>query len=155
MSDFSNIFEGINADNASAPSFDNSPIAPGEYHLSVVDASVRESKTGNPYISVQYRIEDGQPGANRRIFEIYMLGGNKTAVEIAKKGLSVLAKAAGHSGDLTNPSQLIGGHLWGEVVVEPGRDGYDDKNRVRWVNAYAGQDAEKSSSDGGSNFDAF
>ena len=152
MSDLSNIFSGINADNAGTPSFENKPIPNGEYHLSVVAAELRQSKTGNPYISVQYRIEDGQECANRRIFEIYILGGNATSVNIAKKSLSELTKAAGHD-QLADPSQLIGAHLWGEVTIEAGRDGYDDKNRIRWVNVYTGQQAGKS--DTADDFDAF
>lgn len=154
MSDLSNIFSGINADNAGTPSFENKPIPSGEYHLSVVAAELRQSKTGNPYISVQYRIEDGQECANRRIFEIYMLGGNVTSVEIAKKGLSILTAAAGVSGDLQSPSQLIGAHVWGGVSIEAGRDGYDDKNRVKWVNAYQGQD-NNTSTDTSDDYDAF
>lgn len=153
MSDFNNIFDGISADNAEAPSFENKPVAPGEYHLSVVNAETRTSKTGNPYVSVQYRVEDGQPSANRRIFEIYMLGGNATSVSIAKKTLSVITKAAGHA-QLADPSQLIGAHVWGEVTIEEGRDGYDDKNRVRWVNVYSGQ-SNSTPEDTGSEFDAF
>jgi hypothetical protein len=154
MSDFANIFSGINADNASTPSFENKPIPAGEYHLSVVASELRKSKTGNPYISIQYRIEDGQECANRRIFEIYMLGGNVTSVEIAKKGLSILMAAAGIAGDLQDPSQLIGSHVWGGVSIEAGRDGYDDKNRVKWVNSYTGQD-NQGSSDTSDDYDAF
>ena len=156
MSDFGNIFDGINAANAEAaskPSYDNSPIPPGEYHLSVVAAELRTSKAGNPYVSVQYRIEDGQPHANRRIFETYMLGGSDKAVEISKKSLSIVL-AANNLESMADPSQLINAHVWGGVKVEEGRDGYDDKNRVSWVNKYDGQD-QTSSSDAGDDYDAF
>ena len=58
--------------------------APGDYHLSVVEAEVKTSAKGNQYVSVQFRIEDGQPFSNLRIFEIYSLEGNETAIKIGK-----------------------------------------------------------------------
>lgn len=157
MADFANIFAGINAETAaeaSKPNYDNSPIPPGEYHLSVVGAEVRESKTGNPYVSVQYRIEDGQPHANRRIFEIYMLGGNERSVEISRQSLSKLLVANGHE-NLTDPSQLLNAHVWGGVKIEEGTNGYADKNRVSWVNKYEGQDNDRPAADAADEFDAF
>lgn len=157
MSDLTNIFAGINAETAEAaskPSYDNSPIPPGEYHLSVVGAELKESKSGNPYVSVQYRIEDGQPHANRRIFEIYMLGGSDRAVEISNKQLSILLVANGLE-SLSDPSQLVNAHVWAGVKIEEGRDGYADKNRVNWVNRYEGQDNDRPAADAAGEFDAF
>lgn len=139
MSD--NIFEGISSEVANAPVENtNRPVSPDKYHLSVVNAELRTSKAGKRYASVQYRVEDGQPSANRRIFEIYMLEGHEVSVRISRKTLSILLAANGGEGALTDVSQLIGAHVYGEVVIEEGRDGYDDKNRVKWVNKWEGQD---------------
>lgn len=157
MSD--NIFDGIGSELASAPVENtNRPISPDKYHLSVVNAETRTSKSGKRYVSVQYRVEDGQPSANRRIFEIYMLEGHEVSVRISRKTLSVIFAANGHEGNLRDVSQLIGAHVYGEVIVEEGRDGYDDKNRVKWVNAWTGQEtpvAGGSSSPEPDDFDVF
>lgn len=50
------------------------PIAAGTYPVSVFDASVEEygpksNNAGRPFLKVQYRIDDGAPGANRRLFD--------------------------------------------------------------------------------------
>ena len=153
MSDFSNIFEGVDADNASSTTFDNSPVPPAEYHLSVVNAELRTSKAGNPYIMVQYRVEDDQPCANRRIFVNYNMG-HPTSRRISEKALSVLAKAAGIVGKPSDASQFIGGHVWGEVTIEAGSGDWPDRNGVKWVNPYEGQ-TRKEDSQESSEFDAF
>ena len=157
MADLTNLFAGINAETAaeaSKPNYDNSPVPPGEYHLSVVAAELRESKAGNPYVSVQYRIEDGQPQANRRIFEMYMLGGSEKARKISEKQLSILLVAAGGE-SLADLSQLVNGHVWAGVKIEEGTNGYADKNRVSWVKAYEGQDNDRPAADEADEFDAF
>ena len=154
MSDLSNIFDGVDASKADKAGYDNSPVPPAEYHLSVVNAELRTSKAGNPYISVQYRIEDDQPCANRRIFVNYSMGPNPTSRRISEKTLSVLAKAAGITGKPRDASEFIGGHVWGEVVIEAGSGDWPDRNGVKWVNVYEGQ-TSNAAVDAGSEYDAF
>ena len=103
--------------------------APGDYHLSVVSAEVKTSKTGNQYVSVQFRIEDDQPFANLRIFEIYSLEGNEKAVKIGRSAMAKLGKMNGVD-NVTDTQQLIGAHVFGTVVVEK-NEGYSDRNRLR------------------------
>jgi hypothetical protein len=103
--------------------------APGDYHLSVVSAEVKTSKSGNQYVSVQFRIEDDQPFANLRIFEIYSLEGNEKAVKIGRSAMAKLGKINGVD-NVTDTQQLIGAHVFGTVVVEK-NEGYSDRNRLR------------------------
>jgi len=103
--------------------------APGDYHLSVVSAEVKTSKSGNQYVSVQFRIEDDQPFANLRIFEIYSLEGNEIAVKIGRSAMAKLGKLNGVD-NVTDTQQLIGAHVYGTVVIEK-NEGYSDRNRLR------------------------
>jgi hypothetical protein len=103
--------------------------APGDYHLSVVSAEVKTSKSGNQYVSVQFRIEDDQPFANLRIFEIYSLEGNEKAVKIGRSAMAKLGKLNGVD-NVTDTQQLIGAHVYGTVVIEK-NEGYSDRNRLR------------------------
>lgn len=111
--------------------------APGDYHLSVVEAEVKTSAKGNQYVSVQFRIEDGQPFSNLRIFEIYSLEGNETAIKIGKSNIAKLGKINGHE-SVTDTQQLIGAHVYAAVVVEKS-EGYADRNRIRKFDDFRGQ----------------
>jgi len=118
--------------------------APGDYHLSVVSAEVKTSAKGNDYVSVQFRIEDDQPFSNLRIFEIYSLEGNETAVKIGRSNIAKLGKINGHEA-VTDTAQLIGAHVHAAVVVEQ-NEGYSDRNRIRKFDDYRGQKASSPSS---------
>jgi hypothetical protein len=118
--------------------------APGDYHLSVVSAEVKTSAKGNEYVSVQFRIEDDQPFSNLRIFEIYSLEGNETAVKIGRSNIAKLGKINGHDA-VTDTQQLVGAHVHAAVVVEKS-EGYSDRNRIRKFDDFRGQRASSTQS---------
>lgn len=59
------------AENASKNTFD--PLPAGKYAVSIYEASTGEYKRGGnigkEFLKIQFKVLDGQPGANRRLFE--------------------------------------------------------------------------------------
>ena len=96
-----------------------------------------EPAAGNPMWSIQYRIADDQPHANRRIFATYLLDHpSEKVVEIAKKAVIALCKASGQK--VTGPEDLIGAHVVGAVGIRKGQNGYEDQNEVKFLDKYDG-----------------
>lgn len=115
----------------------NTLVTPNKYHLEVVNAESRTSKAGNPMWSIQYRIADDQPHANRRIFATYLLDHpSEKVVEIAKKAVIALCRASGQK--VTGPEDLIGAHVVGAVGIRKGQNGYEDQNEVKFLDKYDG-----------------
>lgn len=115
----------------------NALITPAKYHLEVVNAEAKTSKAGNKMWSVQYRVADDQPHANRRIFATYLLDHpSEKVIEIASRAISRLVNAAG--GRISCPEDLIGAHVVGAVGIQKGKDGYEDRNEVKFLDAYNG-----------------
>ena len=122
-----------NEDNfASKPA--NVLITPAKYHLEVVGAEKRTSKAGHDYYSVQFRIADDQPFANRRVFHSFNYQ-HPRAAEIAQKQLAVLIRAGER---ISGPEDLVGRHVVGAVGIQKGSGDWPDRNDIKFFDDYNG-----------------
>lgn len=129
------------------PAGEFSPVPPADYHLEGIAADLKKSATGNQYVDVQFRIIGGRYD-NRRIFEKFMLEGNERSVAISMRQLNDLAVFNGRN-RLSDTSDIVGVHCVAAVYVEPGQDGYKDKNRAKKFRKYTGEvTAEKTIAEG-------
>ena len=106
---------------------------------------VKASQSGGQYIDAELTIDDGQPYARRKIWE--MIGdplhpGNSEAYrEMGMVAISRILEAGRGAGPnnpggykVDNYGQLSGLRVPIRIGVNKGKDGYDDKNRVaEWL----------------------
>lgn len=106
---------------------------------------VKSSQSGGQYIDAELTIDDGQPYARRKIWE--MIGdplhpGNSEAYrEMGMVALSRILEAGRGAGPnnptgykIDNYAQLSGLRVPIKIGINKGKDGYDDKNRVgEWL----------------------
>jgi len=107
--------------------------------------AIKASQTGGEYIDVELTLDDGQPFARRKVWE--MIGnpfnaGNTEAYRqmgmIAITRILESAKGAGPNNPagykLTEFEQLSGLRVPIKIKIEKGTGGYDDKNKVaEWL----------------------
>ena len=112
----------------------NTLITPAKYHLEVVGAEKRTSKAGHEYFSVQFRVADDQPHANRRVFHSFNYQ-HPNCAAIAQKQLSVLIR----SGEpISSVEDLIGRHVVGAVGIQKGEGDWPDRNDIKFFDDYNG-----------------
>jgi len=103
---------------------DNTPLAAGEYIVSVEKAELRETKAGTGKgVNVQFTVEDG-PCEGRKAFAWFNVRHqNEKAQEIGQRELASMARAAGLVA-LNDTDELLGKMLVIKVKVK------DDRNEV-------------------------
>jgi hypothetical protein len=102
---------------------------------------VKASKSGGQYLDIELTIDDGQPYARKKLWD--MIGDPQhpgNSPEYREMGMRSIARIleAGRNAGPSNPAAYsIGGYtdLSGlrvaiKIGVEKGRDGYEDKNRI-------------------------
>lgn len=114
---------------------DYSPIPAGTYLLALETSKVKEtSKVGErgnrgSYLSVTVVVQDGL-FKGRKVFDQFTLSNdNPEAVEIGQGQLSALIRACGKVA-VGDSEELHGLPFIGKVKIEPGRDGYEPRNRL-------------------------
>lgn len=102
---------------------------------------VKASKAGGAYLDIELTIDEGQPYARKKLWD--MIGDPQNmnnSPEYREMGMRSIARileagrGAGPSNtaayQLTDYSQLSGLRVGIKIGVEKGKDGYEDKNRV-------------------------
>lgn len=103
-----------------------SPLPEGNYNLKVVEQEVRQSKKGDPMLSLQYEVIGHTELSGRKLFNFAMLAG---AGETSGKYLiHQHALIAGDDPSDPDPETWIGSEFEAEVTVEEGDRG--PQNRV-------------------------
>jgi len=117
------------ADANMATSYDLLP--KGKYLAMVIYSEIKPNKarTGD-LLKLTFEVIDGQ-GKGRKVFEsLNIRHQNKVAEKIGTEQLNALCLATGVL-NLTDSEQLHNIPVMIDVVIEPGKDGYDDQNRVK------------------------
>lgn len=125
-------------DPSTAPEDDRSfdLIPSGWQPMQIVETDVQATKVGNGQMLVlTYEILEG-PFTRRRIWgRINIVNSNAQAQEIGQRDLGSICKAIG-LGPITDTKDLEFKPFQGRVGVEPGKDGYEAKNKVSAFKPY-------------------
>lgn len=108
-------------------------VAPGEYTVIMVDSELKESQKDDPYINATYEIIGGNDGKHngQKLFDIFMLKhSNKDVVKRAMETLQNIGNFVGVD-KFKDTEPLHGKPFVVKVGIEKGKDGYEDKARVR------------------------
>lgn len=129
-----------NSFNAEAvPEASNYDLLPaGWYAMQIVDSEQKESKAGNPYLSlVCEMIEADHPQfRGRRIWvNLSLWGPSPKAQEIAQGQLASICKGLG-LGQINDTNELHHKPLAVKVKIEKGSNGYADRNGAQAFDAY-------------------
>ena len=125
-----------------ASSNSSEPIPRGQLAWAILNVrGVKPSRSGGAYIDAELTIDEGQPFARRKLWD--MIGDpNNTGNSEAYRQMGLVAITrileAGRNAGPNNPagykiadySQLNGLRVAIKVGIEKGQDGYEDKNRV-------------------------
>lgn len=92
---------------------------PGEYDLTIKAAEMKQTRAGDPKLTLRVRADSGESG----FWDLLVGhgGGKSQAAKIAQQSLAMILKYAGVKA--TNPSALIGLRVKAWVKLEEGSDG--------------------------------
>jgi len=112
---------------------DYSPVPEGTYMIEAVSFEEKQYASGNEGIDIQFKIV-GPSNQNRRVFETFVLTGKNPNVAIGR--IKAFVKAVGINVDTTPlNTQTLGAAmnqtLNANIGIEPGSNGYPDKNRIK------------------------
>ena len=126
----------FNADDVEIVDEDFSPLPPGDYPVIVEDSEFRDTKAGDgKYLFLQLSVIDGH-GKNRKLFDRLNLDNpNAQAVEISKKQLASLCRAAGKQ-KITDSGELHDIPVVARVEIRKGSNGYEDSNDIKGYKKY-------------------
>jgi len=132
MWDFSNVAE------------DGGLVPAGIYKVAVVDAELKDTKSGTgKIIKTQFKILEGA-NAGRLIFSNFnIINDNEQAMNIGRAQLKRLMVQAGKENPdtLSSPSELVGLTCMAEVTVAGGKGEYGPSNQVGKFTAIDKEDA--------------
>lgn len=103
-------------------------IPAGEYVAVCVDSQMRESKSGNTYLQMEWRIQGGE-FANRAIWSRHMINDHGAAGQIARNAMDALERATG----VIKPADSSMFHdiaVRIAVVVKAGKGDYGPTNEI-------------------------
>ena len=92
---------------------------PGEYDLTIKGAEMKQTRAGDPKLTLRVRADSGESG-----FWDLLVGhgeGASKAAKIAQQNLAMILKYAGAKA--ANPSALVGLRVKAWVKIEEGNDG--------------------------------
>lgn len=126
MANLNEVFTLDSLPTSSTGSFDPLPV--GWYTASVVDALLKDSKSGGQYINVRYDIL-GPTNAGRVIYGMITIrNASSKAEEIGRMQLADLMRAIGLA-KIGDTDELIGGKCQIKVEIQES-EGYGAQNRV-------------------------
>ena len=107
------------------------PLPEGWYLVTAIEEEVKTTKTEDgKYIQMAFEVLEG-PCKGRKLIERYnYVNPNGMAVELARKALATLAKAAGMSGDMIDTSQILRRPIAVKVRITPAKGDYNAQNRI-------------------------
>lgn len=94
---------------------------PGEYDLTIKSAEMRQTRAGDPKLTIRVRADSGESG----FWDLLVGhgGGKSQAAKIAQQALALILKYSGAKA--ANPSALIGLRVKAWVKLEEGNDGVE------------------------------
>lgn len=94
---------------------------PGEYDLTIKAAEMKQTRAGDPKLTLRVRSDSGESG----FWDLLVGhgGGKSQAAKIAQQNLAMILKYAGAKA--ANPSALIGLRVKAWVKLEEGNDGIE------------------------------
>lgn len=106
-------------------------IPPGWYVARITEATIKQTKAGTgEYIAVRYDVL-GPTHQGRVVYgNLNISNPNAMAEKIGREQLSDLLRAIGLA-SLTDTDQLIGGTCQIKIAIQPGQDGYQDRNEIK------------------------
>ena len=141
MANLNEVFTLDSLPTNSTGSFD--PLPMGWYTASVVDAVLKDSKSGGQYINVRYDIL-GPTNAGRVVFGMITIrNANVKAEEIGRIQLGDLMRAIGLA-KIGDTDELIGGKCQIKIEIQES-EGYGAQNRVVGFKSMATGSAAKAS----------
>lgn len=129
-------FLPLPSDHTRAPSADaqRAPLPAGWYAARIDNAARTESRNGTPLVKIVFAVEAG-PHTGRLVFADYYL--TEAARERSMRDIRNLIEDIGFQYDGTDDalcdeiSAIVGSQIDIKVAVEPERDGFPARNRVR------------------------
>lgn len=130
-------FLPLPSDHTRAPSADaqtRAPLPAGWYAARIDNAMRRESRSGTPMVTIVYAVETG-PNTVRLVWADYYL--TEAARERSMRDIRNLVEDVGFEYDGTDEALcdeivgIVGNPVDIKVAVEPERDGFAARNRVR------------------------
>lgn len=110
---------------------DYTPFPEGEYELSVVKAEVKPTKNGRgEMLSLQLQVVAGQHKGRGFFENLCVNHDSEMTQQIARGKLSEICLAMGIE-EFEDESELVGPVFKAIVKIEPGKDGYDDSNKIK------------------------
>src|SRR5262245_2860438 len=107
------------------------PIPPNDYRLIAKDSAGKDTQTGGKYLVFTFEVIEG-PYKGRLVFENFnLVNANPKTVEIAKAQLSALCHAVGKLTAVRDSSELHNLPFIATVGIEPAKNGYPAKNRIK------------------------
>lgn len=111
--------------------FENLP--PGNYRAQIVESEMRATRNGQgQYLWLMLDILDGGYQGRKLFDQLNLINPNPQTVEIAKRSLSAICHATGRIAIVDSeelhliPMEIV-------VTVEPPKNGYGARNRIRYV----------------------
>lgn len=105
----------------------------GKYRAQIVESEMRLTRNGmGQYLWLMLDILEG-PQQGRKVFDqLNLVNSNPTTVEIAQRTLSAICHATGKM-QVNDSEELHLIPMTIQVMVKPPRDGYGEKNAIRYL----------------------
>ncbi len=105
----------------------------GKYRAQIVESEMRLTRNGmGQYLWLMLDILEG-PHQGRKVFDqLNLVNSNPTTVEIAQRTLSAICHATGKM-QVNDSEELHLIPMTIQVTVKPPRDGYSEKNAIRYL----------------------
>lgn len=119
--------------------YDGESLMPiGWYDAVIEQAQPKKTSTGGDATNIWWRIE-GPTHANKVVFDWINLHlpSSERATEIGRQTMKRLCNAARNGRGFKDLSELVGNRCKIKVGVQPGKDGYEDKNVVKDYKAHS------------------
>ena len=102
----------------------------GWYTAQIVKSEIKDTKTGGKYISLHFKIVEGEY-AKRMVFaNLNIVNANATTVKIAEQHLKKICNAVGLE-EIEDTSELHGQDLQIKVKIQEATSNYPAKNDVK------------------------
>lgn len=122
------------------------------YHLAVEDSSIELTKKAKEnkdpslgqMLKLKIKILDGKYKGKYVFEQLNIINPNPETVKIANEALATLCRAVGFANGLPDgdTAHLHGKPFDGHVIVEKGKDGYNDKNKMSNYKPYGTQNVD-------------
>jgi hypothetical protein len=115
------------------------PWPAGDYNAEILSVEAATSRAGNAMEVITFALFS--PGGKRRAIKDYIV--NPSTIYKLKQLAIALGRKAEFEAETFQASDYIGSGVVAEVVISPGKDGFDDQNAIKKVKAPAADAAPR------------